>query len=56
VLADPALQERLRAETDWPAFAALVQRLAGERGLSLTAEELEGARRAARRAFIERRL
>jgi ribosomal protein L16/L10AE len=56
VLADAGLQERLRRETDWPAFAALARRLAAERGLTLSEEALEAARTAARRAYVERRL
>lgn len=54
VVADPQLQERLRAEADWPAFAGLAVRLAAERGITLTAEELAAARRATRRAWLER--
>jgi hypothetical protein len=54
VLADPALQAQLRAETDWDAFAALASDLAAERGCELSAGDLVDARQHARRAWIER--
>jgi hypothetical protein len=56
VLEDPRLQDRLRAERDWDRFVSLACRLAAERGSVLSGHELEQARRAARRAWIERRL
>lgn len=54
VLADPAAQARLRAATDWDAFVASAGALAAERGIALAAGELDEARAAARRAWIER--
>lgn len=56
VLADPALQARLRRETDWTAFAAAARQVAAEHGWSLSEEELADARTAARRAWLERGL
>jgi hypothetical protein len=54
VLADPAAQARLRAATDWDAFARTADALAAEHGIALDPGELTDARAAARRAWIER--
>jgi hypothetical protein len=54
VLADPELQGRLRAETDWDRFVAVARGLGLARGCPVTADELLDARRAVRRALIER--
>ncbi len=54
VLQDLALQERLRATTDHRSFLDLVVRVGGERGCHFTAEDVEAAMRASRRAWIER--
>jgi len=54
VLADPALQARLRSLRDWPAFVAETLDAATERGLRLTSEDIEAARNASRRAWLER--
>ena len=53
VLADPGLQERLRATRDREAFAELVVRLGGERGYVFTAEDVAEAMREGRRAWLE---
>jgi hypothetical protein len=54
VLADPELQARLRSLRDWPEFVAATLDAATERGLSLTGEDLEAARIARRRTWLER--
>lgn len=54
VVSDPELQARLRAVTDWPAFAELVVAVSAERGCPVSTEDLEEERRAARRAWLER--
>jgi hypothetical protein len=54
VLADSELQARLRSLQDWPTFVAATLGEARERGLPLTTEDLETARNASRRAWLER--
>lgn len=54
VLEDPALQDALRETTDTQAFIALARRLGAERGCHFTAEDVQEAMRAARRAWRER--
>ena len=54
VLADPGAQARLREATDWDAFTAEAGRLAAAHGIALMPAELEEARTAARRAWLER--
>jgi hypothetical protein len=54
VLADPALQARLRATVDWDGLAAAVEQLARERGIDITSEDLVDARRRARRVRVAR--
>lgn len=54
VLADPALQERLLAVPERPAFVAEVVAVAAERDLDVTAADVEAALAAARRAWLER--
>lgn len=56
VLADPALQRELRGCADWPALVAAALRLAAERGLAVSADELEASAREGRRAWVERHL
>jgi hypothetical protein len=54
VLADAALQERLRAIPDWPSFAAAAVEEAGTLGLALTVDDVHAARAAATRAWFAR--
>jgi response regulator of citrate/malate metabolism len=54
VLEDAALQETLRDVRDRKTFVALVMSLGVERGYDFTAEEVEEALRASRRAWLER--
>jgi hypothetical protein len=54
VLADPALQARLRAIPDWPTFVAAAVDAAVERGIGLTEADILGARTEARRSWLER--
>ncbi|HEX9994319.1 MAG TPA: Nif11 family protein [Acidimicrobiales bacterium] len=54
VLADPALQQRLLAVPERPAFVAEVVAVAAERGLDVTPADVEAALVAARRAWLER--
>lgn len=54
VLADQALQERLRATRDWAAFVALALQLGAERGLTLSVADLERALQSGRRLWLER--
>lgn len=54
VLADPTLQERLRATRDWAAFVALALQLGAERGCALSAADLERALQTGRRLWLER--
>lgn len=54
VLQDLALQEKLGETDDRETFLALVVRSGEERGYSFTAEDVEAALRASRRAWLER--
>ena len=54
VFQDRALQKLLWETTDIESFKALVVRLGAESGHSFTAEDLEEALRANRRAWLER--
>jgi sulfur relay (sulfurtransferase) DsrC/TusE family protein len=54
VLGEPSLQGRLQEHEEWDDFVAAALAIAAERGLSLTAEEIEAARAAERRAWFER--
>ncbi len=54
VLADAALQERLRSIPDWPSFAAAAVETAGALGLTLTVDDVRAAREAATRAWLAR--
>ena len=54
VLADGSLQQTLLAVPDRTAFTELVVDLAAQSGWSVTAEEVESALQAARRAWLER--
>lgn len=54
VLEDEALQQVLWGMTERAAFVALAVRLGGERGLRFTAEDVEAAMAAGRRAWLER--
>jgi hypothetical protein len=56
VLDDPALFEQLRAVPEGAAFAESALRLGHENGCDFTADDLDAALRAARRAWIERGL
>ena len=54
VLADPALQQQLRATASLPAFLALTVQLGVERGYDVTVEDVQAALNASRRAWLER--
>jgi hypothetical protein len=54
VFADPALQKRLRAIPDWPAFVDAAVEAAAQHGVAVTKEEVQAARRASRRSWLER--
>jgi hypothetical protein len=54
VLADPALQERLRSIPDWPAFAAAAVDAAAALGLTLTVDDVRAARHEAGRTWLAR--
>ncbi|MBK9711280.1 MAG: Nif11-like leader peptide family natural product precursor [Kouleothrix sp.] len=54
VLQDRSLQEKLRSTADMPSFVALVVRLGEERDHRFTAEDVQAAMAASRRAWIER--
>lgn len=54
VLEDAALQERLRGTPDLKAFVDLTLRLGEERGYRFMAEDVEGAFRESRRAWLRR--
>jgi hypothetical protein len=56
VLSDERLQLELRAIRAWPEFVAAVLRVAAERGLALSADDLEAAAREGRSAWMERHL
>lgn len=54
VLPDLALQEKLRAVSDFQSFTLVAVQLGKERGIVFTAEDVEAARQASQRAWIER--
>lgn len=54
VLDDVNLQERLRGVTEWPAFVTTALAEASEHGVDLTTTDLEAARRAATRSWLDR--
>jgi hypothetical protein len=54
VMADPALHDRLWAETEPVAFAALAVALGGSSGCNFTVENIQQALQEGRRAWIER--
>ena len=54
VLADPKLQDRLRAITDKTEFIVVVRSAAKVEGFDLTADDITDAIRAGRRSWIER--
>jgi len=54
VLQDQSLQERLRATTDRNTFLDLVVQMGEERGFQFTAQDVDAAMQASRRAWIER--
>jgi hypothetical protein len=54
VLADRALQGRLRAAAGWEPFLALAVRLGAEHGCRFTAATVEAALRRQRQAWLER--
>ncbi|EEF62894.1 Nif11-like leader peptide family natural product precursor [Pedosphaera parvula] len=54
VLADTALQERLRSVSDREAFRLLTVQIGKELGFDFTAEEVESALKDGQRAWIER--
>ena len=54
VLSDQALQEQLRATRDWPEFVARSQELAAACGCQISTGDLERARQAGRRVWLER--
>ena len=54
VLADPALQDRLRSIPDWPTFVAAAVDAAAERGIGLTEADILAARTEAWQSWLER--
>lgn len=54
IFADAALQKKLREITDRQEFVRLIVEAGNGRGFEFTAEEVEEAMRANRRAWIER--
>jgi hypothetical protein len=54
VLADPALERRLQAVTDWPSFVEEAIGAAAERGVALTEADVLAARDQAKRSWLER--
>lgn len=54
VLDDVTLQERLRGVTEWPVFVTTALGEAAARGVELTTTDLEEARRAATRSWLDR--
>ena len=54
VLQDAALQEKLRAASDFQVFTPLAVQLGRERGFDFAAVDVEAARQASQRAWIER--
>jgi hypothetical protein len=56
ILSDESLQAQLREIAGWPSFVAAALRLAADRGLAITAADLEAAAREGRRVWMERHL
>lgn len=56
VLADPALQQELRAVADRASFVALAVARAAERGCALAAADLEAALDTGARAWVRQRI
>ena len=54
VLARPELQQRLRPIADWGAFLEAVVRLGAEQGYHFSAQDVQAAANARRRAWLER--
>jgi hypothetical protein len=54
VLEDPALQERLRAIDDWEPFTAEAVAAASERGIELTADDVDTERSQALLGWLTR--
>ena len=54
VLGDESLQLRLRGVAEWGAFVRIALAEAAGRGVELTATDLEAARRAATRSWLDR--
>jgi hypothetical protein len=54
VLADPALERRLRLIQDWPSFVEESVGAAAEHGLALTEADVLAAREQAKRTWLER--
>ena len=54
VLQDVALQEKLRVASDFQIFTPLAVQLGKETGFDFAAEDVEAARQASQRAWIER--
>jgi hypothetical protein len=54
VLGDPLIQARLRDTRDWDHLVAAVEQLAGERGISITRQDLLDARMHARLVRVGR--
>ena len=54
VWADPELQAQLRSIRDWPAFVVAAVDAAAGRGVSLTAEDVQSARKESTRSWRER--
>jgi hypothetical protein len=54
VLADPALERRLRSIPDWPSFVDEAVDAAAEHDLALTEADLSAAREQAKRSWLER--
>jgi len=54
VLNDSALRDELLGERDLPALVARTLELAGQRGITVTGEELQAVIQANRRSWLER--
>jgi hypothetical protein len=54
VLADPALERRLRSIPDWPSFVGESIAAAAEHGVTLMPSDLLAARDHAKRSWLER--
>lgn len=54
VLREPSLQQQLREPSSLPAFFDLTVQLGAERGYHFSAEDVQAALNASRRAWLER--